>query len=150
MRRIRLVGQDRNRQPPAGAECLGEQKIQCLVAAVDPWHIEVVRKLRALRKRLKLGFDSLPNSHSQALHRAIQAIEIDAEHVEQLALAGSISIILDVVVDMADRAAVAVDNLRNYLALVGADSDESRCRQLTIILAACFPELAEAEISNLL
>lgn len=57
--------------------------------AVEGWHAKVVRTLRPLRRQLKSGFDPIDGGLVQALRARIQKVEIDAEHVEQLALAAS-------------------------------------------------------------
>ncbi len=56
---------------------------------VGAWHVEVVRKLRPLRRRLKSGFEPVDAELVRALRARIQKIEIDAEHLEQLTLAAS-------------------------------------------------------------
>jgi uncharacterized protein (TIGR02444 family) len=134
----------------AGAVRLGDDSIRQALAASESWRTEVVHPLRALRRRLKEGFDGVADEQSQALRRAIQAVEIDAEHVEQLLLAASIPVKLQVVSREADRAAEAADNLIRYLTALGADMGNTQYEQLVVILAACFPELPEAEIGGVL
>lgn len=56
-------------------------------AAAEAWHAEIVRALRAVRKRLKTPVGAADPGLAQALRARLQALEIDAEHVEQLALA---------------------------------------------------------------
>ena len=56
-------------------------------AAAAPWHAEVVRTLRAVRKRLKSPVGPVDPAMAQALRARIQKIEIDSEHIEQLTLA---------------------------------------------------------------
>ncbi|MGI9162419.1 MAG: TIGR02444 family protein [Mycobacterium sp.] len=51
-------------------------------ARVDAWHIEVVRPLRAVRKRLKTGPPPAPNDVTALLRGRIQKIEIEAEMIE--------------------------------------------------------------------
>lgn len=134
----------------AGAVRLGDDRIRQALAAIEPWQTGAVRPLRALRRRLKQGFDGVAEERSQALRRAIQAIEIDAEHLEQLTLAAAVSVKLDAVPGVADRAAEAAGNLTRYLSVLGADRDDIQTQHLTVLLAACFPELPEAEIRDVL
>ena len=47
-------------------------------AEISPWHNEVVRHLRVLRKRLKGGFAGAPDELCERLRRRIAAIEITA------------------------------------------------------------------------
>ncbi len=65
------------------------QMLDAAFEAVAGWHAEVVRTLRPLRRRLKSGFDPIDSGLVQALRARLQKVEIDAEHVEQLALAAS-------------------------------------------------------------
>lgn len=132
----------------AGGVRLGDDKIRQALAAIESWRTEVVHPLRALRRRLKQGVDGVADERSHALRRAIQAIEIDAEHVEQLTLAASVSVKLEAVPRAADRAAEAANNLSRYLTALGVERGEPEYQQLTLILASCFPELSEAEIHN--
>ncbi len=57
---------------------------------VVPWHAEVVRHLRALRARLKGGFGGAPEELCERLRRRIATTELDAEHLEQVMLSGSV------------------------------------------------------------
>lgn len=133
-----------------GAVRLSDDRIRQALAAIGPWQTEVVYPLRAVRKRLRQGFDGVADEHSQALRRAIQAIEIDGEQLEQLTLAAAVSVQPGVVSRAADRAAEAAGNLIRYLSVLGANRGETQTRHLTVILAGCFPELPEAEIRDLL
>jgi uncharacterized protein (TIGR02444 family) len=69
---------------PAAPEAL-----DAAFAAVEAWHHEIVRSLRAVRKRLKTAIGAADPGLAQALRARIQKIEIDAEHIEQLTLAAS-------------------------------------------------------------
>ncbi|UEM19468.1 TIGR02444 family protein [Skermanella mucosa] len=57
-------------------------------AAVEAWHGEVVRPLRAVRRRLKQGPPPAPTGRTGELRARIQAIEIEAERIELEVLAG--------------------------------------------------------------
>lgn len=57
---------------------------------VDTWHREVVRPLRAVRKRLKTGPSPAPNDTTARLRREIQRVEIEAELIELDELGGQI------------------------------------------------------------
>src|SRR5262249_12325338 len=58
-------------------------------AGVAAWHAQVVRTLRPLRQRLKFGFEPVDPELVKRFRARIQKTEIDAEHIEQLALAAS-------------------------------------------------------------
>lgn len=60
-------------------------------ALVGTWHREVVRPLRAVRKRLKTGPAPAPNDTTTQLRRRVQQVEIEAELIELDELGGLIS-----------------------------------------------------------
>ncbi len=60
-------------------------------ALVDTWHREVVRPLRAVRKRLKTGPAPAPNDTTADLRRRIHRAEIEAELIELDELDGLIA-----------------------------------------------------------
>jgi uncharacterized protein (TIGR02444 family) len=51
-------------------------------AVVDGWHNEIVRPLRAVRRRLKSGPAPAPDTRTAALRRHVAESELDAELVE--------------------------------------------------------------------
>jgi uncharacterized protein (TIGR02444 family) len=51
-------------------------------AVVDAWHDEVVRPLRAVRRRLKSGPAPAPDARTASLRRHVAGSELDAELVE--------------------------------------------------------------------
>ena len=131
-----------------GAVRLGEERIVKAVAIVESWHREIVRPLRDLRRRLKQGFDGISADYSQILRRMIQKIELDAEHIEQLSLAASLSVSLDAVPNVSDQVVEAADNLVKYLTALCVDKNDIPQQHLAVILAACFPELPKTDIDG--
>lgn len=75
----------------SGAGILAEDEMAAVVEAVDTWHREVVRGLRAVRRVLKEGFPDAPEHLVQDLRAQVQRTEIDAEHLEQLLLVGAVA-----------------------------------------------------------
>ncbi|WP_192499030.1 TIGR02444 family protein [Skermanella pratensis] len=67
---------------------LSAQDLAAARAAVEAWHGEVVRPLRAVRRRLKQGPPPAPTGRTGELRARIQAIEIEAERIELEELAG--------------------------------------------------------------
>ncbi|EWY38195.1 hypothetical protein N825_14910 [Skermanella stibiiresistens SB22] len=75
----------------AGAErgvTLDEADLDTARSAVGAWHDEVVRPLRAIRRRLKQGPPPAPNERTGALRARLQAVEIESERIELEVLAG--------------------------------------------------------------
>lgn len=122
----------------------GEEIAQCR-DAVAAWHNSVVRALRGVRRILKTGFDDLPGELrgiSEGLRKQVQAREIDAEHIEQLILVGSVHRVPNDHLGAAETFADAATNMIAYCRALDARLDDADLTQLTIILNAMFPDLA--------
>ena len=61
---------------------LTASSLEAARARVDAWHREVVRPLRAVRRRLKTGPAPASNEITAHLRRRLQRLEIDAELIE--------------------------------------------------------------------
>jgi uncharacterized protein (TIGR02444 family) len=122
----------------------GEEISRCR-DAVAGWHDKVVRELRAVRRILKTGFEDLPGELreiSEGLRKQIQAREIDAEHLEQLILVGSVHRVPNDHLGAAETFADAAANMIAYCRALDARLDAADIAQLTVILNAMFPDLA--------
>ena len=65
---------------------LSEAAVSVAVERVQRWHADIVRPLRALRRRLKNDPHGADPPLAAALRARVAAAELDAEHVEQLVL----------------------------------------------------------------
>lgn len=119
------------------------------VAAVAPWHAEVVRALRAIRRRLKEGFAGIPPERVRAIRKAVAATEIEAEHIEQLLLAETVAV-GGGDAPVAARAGAAAANAAAYLSAVGMTPAADDLANVATVLAAAFPGLAPAAARALL
>ncbi len=108
--------------------------------AVRPWHEEVVRTLRPLRRRLKPGFEPIDPALVQGLRARIQKVEIDAEHVEQLALAASAAARAPARAGLSaeERAAHAARHTAAFFTRVPGKRDAKDFDSLCVIFAAAF------------
>jgi len=70
------------------AIALEADEIGAIDVLVEGWRSEVVKPLRHLRTRLKSGPSPAPSAATQELRSRVQAVEIEAERIELLALAG--------------------------------------------------------------
>jgi uncharacterized protein (TIGR02444 family) len=61
---------------------LAAEDVAAARAVVDAWHNEVVRPLRAVRRRLKSGPAPAPDARTASLRRHVARSELDAELVE--------------------------------------------------------------------
>jgi len=106
----------------------------------ESWHAEIVRNLRALRKRLKAPVGPADPALAQALRARIQKIEIDAEHIEQLTLAAAPAAALPARADLGPgtQASHAAAHAAAYFAHLGAAPAEDDFVALAAIFAVAF------------
>tara|TARA_Y100001968_G_scaffold318654_1_gene349152 strand:+ start:557 stop:1150 length:594 start_codon:yes stop_codon:yes gene_type:complete len=113
--------------------------------AVNEWHQDVVRALRAIRVRMKRVEGATPEPLTESLRQSIQKTEIDCEHAEQLMLAASVDLTADNIKTISDRLADSVSNISIYFAGFGKVSDVDR-RNLTVILNVVFGDLTAEQV----
>ena len=58
---------------------LSREQAAALVAVTQPWRFEVVRPLRRLRRRLRVGHDGMPRERSEPVRAQVKAAELAAE-----------------------------------------------------------------------
>ena len=130
----------------AGADrrLLSREDLKAVEAVAEPWQSEVVRPLRALRRRLKGGFGAMPAERVEAYRKRVNELEIEGEHIAQNAMAQQ---------PRGERpagasaAAAVVANLKAYLKLRHAPVDAPEQSDLVTILRACCPDSGADEIS---
>jgi len=130
----------------AGAErrLLSRDDLKAVEAVAEPWQSEVVRPLRALRRRLKGGFGAMPAERVEAYRKRVNELEIEGEHIAQNAMAQQP---LGERPAGASAAAAVVANLKAYLKLRHAPVDAPEQSDLVTILRACCPDSGADEIS---
>ena len=112
------------------------------------WNPEIVCGLRALRIRLRDGVMHVPKAMSDAVRRQILEIEIDCEHVEQLALAACIRASADAAIAADRRLGNCLDNLSLYFRQFDLSAGAGDRADLVTVLAAVFPEIDRSEIER--
>jgi uncharacterized protein (TIGR02444 family) len=128
---------------------LESEQIRECVGRTRGWQDKVVKLLRAARRYSKAQPAELPESLRGEFRPRLQAVELDAEHVEQLLIAG----ILQPVIDGRDAKSVSgedriqrnpgadsVQNLLAYLALQGVSVEPRITERLRFIVLAAFPD----------
>ncbi|MFI4987230.1 MAG: TIGR02444 family protein [Alphaproteobacteria bacterium] len=120
-----------------------------VAAAVDGWHGGVVRGLRAVRVLLKGESGGRAGELPAALRKKVAALELEAEHIEQLRLAGLAppALAAKLVAPPAERARDAARGAAGYLASLGATLDSADRDALQAVLAGVFPELARESLA---
>ncbi len=132
----------------AGHGALGEAEIARLHEVVLSWHRDVVRGLRAVRRRLKSNAEAVPGGLREALRRQVARIEIDAEHIEQLVLAAAQAGEPEPGVEVAEAAQRAAANLGGYFGHLEARIEAADRAALGTILGAAFPDLDPTKIED--
>jgi len=129
----------------AGADgrLLSREDLKAVEAVAEPWQSEVVRPLRALRRRLKGGFAPLPADRVESYRKRVNELEIEGEHIVQNAMGQQ---------PRGERqagttAAAITANLKAYLKLRHAPVDAPERADLTTILGVCCPDAAADEVS---
>jgi uncharacterized protein (TIGR02444 family) len=118
----------------SGRGVVAAEEIARLHEAVAGWHGEIVRGLRAVRKRLKEPLGGEDRALAQSLRQRVQKIEIDAEHIEQLMLGAAADRLPAGPADSPAEAARA--NAEAYFALISAVLGAGEQAALETIIAA--------------
>lgn len=123
-------------------------ELRPLLTGADEWQTAVVRPLRAVRRRLKLGAAGVPDAIVQGLRRELAAVELGGERVEQLLIAALAGDRPSAPPDLPPPR-VAIANLGAYLAVLGIRPDPEDLARLTTLVGAAFPEPEAAEVERL-
>ncbi len=125
---------------------LSSAEIGAVDALAAPWQAEIVRPLRALRRRLKGGFPGLAVEGVEAWRKRLGELEIEAERIAQEAMAAALPATPNSVAPGAATAA----NLKACLTHAGIAIDPATAADLAAILRACVPDadLAELEFGS--
>lgn len=133
----------------SGRGALLDPELGQVLSAVEAWHAQAVRHLRALRKWLKGDLGPAPRELGDRLREAVASLEIDAEHIEQLMLAATLSRPPAPDLEAVARARHAAASLAAYLAAIEARPTRSDRAAAAVLLGAAFPRVTAAELSQL-
>jgi uncharacterized protein (TIGR02444 family) len=129
----------------AGAEGPGRltgSEILSAVTRSGRWQREVVRRLRYVRRTLKHDALGASDELVQLFRPEVQALELAAEHVEQLLLAEIVPL---------ERTAngfdIAAANLLAYFEAVGLAPGGNSRDEILLILARAFPGVAADQLN---
>ncbi len=135
----------------SGRGALSAKEMAQALALVDRWHQDVVRRLRAVRARLKGGFGDIDVDFSDPLRGQIMASELDAEHVEHMTLWAAFERPAAEPMPPAERRAKdAAGNVALYFDALGVKLAAPDTAQLTTILGASFPDLDDGQVAALI
>ena len=135
----------------SGRGGLSAKEMAGALALVDRWHRDVVRRLRAVRNRIKGGFGDIDVEYSDPLRGQIMATELDAEHVEHMTLMRAFARpAAEPMPPVAQRAKDAAGNVALYFDALGVKLAAAETAQLTTILGGGFPELDDGQLAALI
>ena len=127
----------------SGRGIVEAEEMDALRAVSDKWHSEVVKGIRAVRQGLKSDFPDVPESLRENLRAQVQATEIDAEHLEQLLLAGAIDRpAAEGALTAEARAGDASADFKLYLDTLGVIFEPADTVNFAHILGQTFPGLS--------
>lgn len=104
--------------------CVSPATAGAVAARAERWREDVVKPLRALRRRLKAGSDLVDPGAAEALRARIKAVELESERLQQealFALAAGLSSDPAATVAAAARANVAAYQAASGRAFAAAD-----------------------------
>ncbi len=135
----------------SGRGGLSAKEMADALALVDPWHQDVVRRLRAVRAGLKGGLGNIDVEYSDPLRGQIMASELDAEHVEHMTLMRAFERpAADPMPPAERRAKDAAGNVALYFDALGVTMAEAETAQLMTVLGGSFPELDRGQLAALI
>ena len=128
---------------------LSRSQMREFLDRVAAWRDDVIVPLRMLRNRLKEGIGLFPTDHTEIVRSTVKRAELDAEHVEQLFLAGSIPRSRNPNTQPEAAAMDAAENLAQYLSLLKIKSTEQERMEISALLSAVFPTVSAEKIAIL-
>lgn len=132
----------------SGRGTLSKAEMKTVTDAVQEWHHDVVRELRAVRVRMKGGMPPAPADLSESLRQRIQKAEIDCEHTEQLMLAGAIDKDADDSRAEDSRLADAVANIAGYFGSFGGVATDADRSNVMHMLGVAFTRQDAGAVRN--
>jgi uncharacterized protein (TIGR02444 family) len=119
---------------------LTSREIERCCDAVRPWTEHVVTGLRRVRRALKADLGAITADRAAPLRRQIAALELQAEQLEQQALAACLTDppagATDSAMAASDGRAEALANMRIYLQTLAAPDESADAAALATIISA--------------
>ena len=137
----------------SGRPTLSADRLRAILKASDVWQADVVKPLRAIRRKLKDGSwaGALPET-VDAVRRRVADAELAAEHAEQLELANLYAAAADRALHRDDppekRMRAAVGNLGVSAVCLGVVPDGKDRTAVAALMRATFPALLSQEIDE--
>jgi uncharacterized protein (TIGR02444 family) len=127
---------------------LTEAEIDDAVRLTADWRDAVVRSLRRIRRRMKEGFESLPQDRVESLRSAVKRVELESERLQQAALFERNKEFVDENPALEMRRSNAMANTERYLRMIGVTIEDADRMDCETIVATAFSEENETLISE--
>lgn len=122
---------------------LTAQEVAAARDQVACWHLEIVRGLRAVRRRLKSEPTLGPSEATGVFRAQVQAVEISAELIE-LDTLGAFGLTLPEAADSADPLDLAAQGMSEVVTLAaGRVPDAEELAAINVLVAACAARRAQ-------
>lgn len=125
----------------SGRGILNDAEMDYALQVSSGWNPEIVCGLRRVRILLRDEISLVPKELSDAVRKHVLALEIDCEHVEQLAMAKGLSQAIDPSLAIATRFEHCVANFGAYFTRLGCRLTDADGDSLKTVFAAAFPEI---------
>ena len=120
----------------ANGRLLSNLDLAAALTGVREGQDEIVRPLRALRRRLKAGVAGIPTDQAEAMRRRVGDLELEAERIAQMRLAASPP---KFAVQVPAGPGPAFANLEFYFDLLGLAAAPADSTDLEALVCGCFP-----------
>lgn len=135
----------------SGRGRLSYNQLNKVIEITSKWNKEIVCNLRSVRTRLKDRVEGFPMNQTEAIRKAVLSMEVECEHIEQLAIAkclgdkalGSDNLTAGSIED-------SVDNILCYFHIKKVCPTDFDLNDLSIILKSAYPKKNENSIKETL
>ena len=129
---------------------LDQADIQVLIKTTEPWQKSILKPLRDARKMMKQHIFAMPSDMLEQTVKNLGEMELNAEHMSQLALEKAIDFTARDTHDSANPIDCASNNLVNYLQQLNNTTDAAVDQHVTLLNAIYQdPEAVQVALMNL-
>ncbi len=139
----------------SGGRALSRAQMKAAMKTVEGWQDEIVRPIWKARWKLKPLYKKFPTEWTEKLRQRLIKAELDAEHMEQLQLGGTISFTAEATMPEEERITRVVSNIFMYLDLFFQDvpieqGKDKIVAPLLTLVSACFPDQDLQKLKNII
>ena len=117
---------------------LDDKEIGAILAETEDWRETVVKPLRAMRRRMKSGYDGFPGAEVDAMRSEIKRLELQSERQEHDYLFAREGKPAPDTAGSDTCASCAAENVAGYFRILGVTLDAAGREDQEAVLAGCF------------